>query len=250
MSKPTRQEFVSTLHAKGFVPDGKGGFVKKNFKTEFGEVENLSSPYTPDGKLSAHDLKAAITGFWRDGHCVIPKIESKRPISHPEANVAPLIIAIDPGSSGGIAWTQPEAGIQAIKMPEDQGAKIGEIVRGMGGCVTAYVERVAGFFPQSKTPVDGKKSFRLEGQSHLMFNFGKNYGIVLGALSAIGCKVEIIESKAWQKPLFMTKKGKSREAWKRELRDRAQRIYPGLKVTLNTADALLMLHYAQMKETP
>jgi hypothetical protein len=264
MPRPTKEEFVSSLHAKGFVPDGKGGFVKKNWKTEFGEVENTSSPLMPDGNIvdvafeNIHSIRGLSTPPWRITQALLDEsnmetvIKSKRPITHPGENTGHCIIAVDPGSSGGIAWTQPGKGVQAIKMPEDiiqAGAKIGEIVAVLGRRTVAYVERVAGFFPKSKEPDDGKQ-FRLEGQSHLMFNFGKNYGIVLGALSAIGCKVEIVESKAWQKPLFMNKKGKSREAWKRELRDRAQRIYPGLKVTLNTADALLMLHYAQMKEAP
>jgi hypothetical protein len=241
MSRPTKEEFVSSLHAKGYVPDGKGGFTK-NWK-----IKTLGV-----SKLTGQDVLVRVDEEIGAAIASMPVSLPKQLSTDYRANSAPCIIAIDPGSSGGIAWTQPGKGAQAIKMPEDMieaGAKIGEIIKGLGENVTAYVERVAGFFPKSKEPDDGKQ-FRLEGQSHLMFNFGKNYGIVLGALSAIGCKVEIVESKAWQKPLFMSKKGKARDTWKRELRDRAQRIYPGLKVTLSTADALLMLHYAQLKQAP
>jgi hypothetical protein len=36
--------------------------------------------------------------------------------------------------------------------------------------------------------------------------------------------------------------------WKNKLKTRAQQLYPGIKVTLANADALLILRYAELEE--
>jgi len=75
-----------------------------------------------------------------------------------------------------------------------------------------------------------------------MFNFGRNHGFTLGLLSALYIRTELITPQQWQKRLFLgTSKGMSPVQWKNKLKAEAQRLYPDIKVTLKTADALLIL---------
>jgi hypothetical protein len=72
-----------------------------------------------------------------------------------------------------------------------------------------------------------------------MFTFGANYGFWRGALQAAKIPFFEVMPKQWQKGLVSPKiKGADR---KRALLQLAKERYPKIKVTLATADALLML---------
>lgn len=79
-----------------------------------------------------------------------------------------------------------------------------------------------------------------------MFKFGRNFGFLLGALQALRVRVELIRPQRWQKGLALGTASACRSptVWKNKLKAHAQRLYPHLKVTLKTADALLLLDYA------
>lgn len=82
-----------------------------------------------------------------------------------------------------------------------------------------------------------------------MFKFGRNFGFILGVLMASGCRIELVLPRKWQGALSLGTKDKSLQgsqrntAWKNKCKALAQRLYPNLKVTLATADALLLLEY-------
>ena len=143
-----------------------------------------------------------------------------------------MIIAIDPGKSGGIAST--DGVTVANPMPETEGDCVDVLrtvtaERGSGVC---YIEKVGGF-------IHGKK---LPGSA--MFNFGHGRGVLVGALMAFGWRVIEVPPQRWQKWLGIGKCGGN----KNKLKAEAQRRFPDIKVTLKTADALLILDYARAME--
>lgn len=72
-----------------------------------------------------------------------------------------------------------------------------------------------------------------------MFSFGQNFGFWRGVLQGLRIPFVMVTPQAWQKGLVPPKvKGPDR---KRALKQLAAERYPNLKVTLKTADALLML---------
>lgn len=157
---------------------------------------------------------------------------------------AKIILAIDPGASGGLAWSATAGGeVQILSMPKTEGEvaeHLREIVTAAGGSgnVTAYMEQVGGYV-------------RTEGgqPGSAMFKFGRGYGFLLGVCAALCVSVELVTPQRWQKGMAAgVRAGLSRADWKRKLKAQAERLFPGLRVTLSTADALLILAWARKVE--
>ena len=150
------------------------------------------------------------------------------------------LIGIDVGASGGIAVRTGRDEIAAFAMPPTQGdvlellAGIITTARSGGGDVRAVVEKVGGY-------IGGRG-----GTGSAMFNFGMGYGFILGVLASHRVRVELVTPQKWQKELSLgnSKSHATKTAWKNHLKARAQQLFPSQKVTLKTADALLILEYA------
>jgi crossover junction endodeoxyribonuclease RuvC len=145
------------------------------------------------------------------------------------------IISIDPGLSGGLAYQRDGQPAQAVSMPPTEGDVL-ELLKEWAAdpaSTVAVIEEVSGFAGVGQ-PGSG------------MFKFGRGFGFLLGVLQTIGVRVELVRPQKWQKALSLgTASGcASKVAWKNKLKAAAQRLYPALKVTLATADALLILEYA------
>lgn len=145
-----------------------------------------------------------------------------------------ITIAIDPGASGGLAWQDADGQPQSCKMPATEGDVV-DLLRSLAisAPATAYVEKVGGFTGQGQP-------------GSAMFTFGRGVGVLHGALLALGVRVIEVTPQKWQGYIGIgTSKGSvSKTAWKNKLKSEAQRRFPDQKVTLSTADALLMLEYA------
>jgi hypothetical protein len=151
-----------------------------------------------------------------------------------------IILAIDPGLSGGLAWRTPDRNIQAGKMPDTDGGILA-LIKDLG-CITKYedrsipkvcfIEDVGGFIGKAQP-------------GSAMFKFGFNAGFLRGLLMAFGWRVELVRPAKWQVGLGIgnSKSCDSKADWKRKLKGEAERRFPGINVTLATADALLMLDY-------
>lgn len=143
-----------------------------------------------------------------------------------------MILAIDPGKSGGVAFRDNFGGTSAYAMPQSEYDLMTYIKSyKLQDTVVAVVEKVQGYVGGEGAP------------GSAMFNFGYGYGYIVGVLAALDIPTHLIRPQQWQSALQL---GKSKDyptkpAWKRHLRDEAQRRYPHLKVTLATADALLIL---------
>ena len=155
-----------------------------------------------------------------------------------------IYMGIDPGKGGGVAW-QVVGGNGAVAEPMPPTVVgIRELFRDIvssattlsgevGGALVA-MEKVGGYIAGNKQP------------GSAMFNFGHNAGVLEMACACYDLPTELIAPQRWQKMLGLGTRGsRSRAAWKRKLKARAEQLYPSVKVTLKTADALLLLEVAR-----
>ena len=151
-----------------------------------------------------------------------------------------MIIAVDPGASGCIAIRWHGGSVTAVKMPDTEGDVVAEIHDAvesaqLEGCgIVAVVEKVGGY-------VSGGG-----GQpGSAMFRFGYGAGVIMGALLALRVPTIMVTPQKWQGRLGIGTRGKREKGeWKNVLKAEAQRRYPDQKVTLATADGLLILDWA------
>lgn len=131
-------------------------------------------------------------------------------------------LGIDPGASGGLA-VRGDGYAMGYKMPATE-RDIADLFVEIGLEITmALIERVHSF------PGQGVSS---------SFAFGKNYGFLRGMLIAYGIPFEDISPQRWQKALGCLTGGD-----KNVSKQKAQQLFPQLKITHATADALLISEY-------
>jgi hypothetical protein len=152
---------------------------------------------------------------------------------------AARIIAIDPGASGGIAeFSSCGQHVTAFKMPElsdlrDYLEAVATASSMEGVPLLAVLEQVGGYIGGNATP------------GSAMFNFGRGVGHIEGLLAAYHVRTELVRPQVWQKGLPGIAGEKDKATRKRALKENAARLFPNLKVTLSTADALLIGDYAR-----
>jgi hypothetical protein len=137
-----------------------------------------------------------------------------------------MLIAIDPGVSGGIAH---EIGGQVYVQP------MPETLHDITNALALICSPRATVFLEELPKFAGKMSASSMGT---MF---KNYGRVEGALAVFKTRIEYLPPKKWQAALGLGDKKAHGDRWKAHLKARAQALFPTLKVTLKTSDALLIL---------
>ena len=140
-------------------------------------------------------------------------------------------IAVDPGKSGGYAISIDGA-VEAHPY-RDETEFLDHIyelnMRPDLTAIEAAVEEVPKFVGKA---VPGSTSFVL----------GYHYGFIVGAFRANQIPVHLYRPQVWQKGLTGVKAAKGSKK-KRILRDHATRLYPSLRPTLATADAVLILRH-------
>ena len=145
-----------------------------------------------------------------------------------------LIIAIDPGVSGGIAIGVDSPVLYPMSETVHDLAELIRCAKDSADYpVEAHVELVGGFIGKNQP---GSR----------MFTFGQSYGQILGILAALQIPVHLVRPQKWQALLGIGNgSGLPKHKWKAALKAKAQQLYPTLKITLQTADALLLWHLAQ-----
>lgn len=167
-----------------------------------------------------------------------------------------MIIAVDPGVNGAIAWTRPDGHTTVTKMPETRGDTIDvfkqiqslHTIAGSEAPLVCFHEKVANYVEA--------------GGASQMMQFGRMAERCACIAETLGIPVIEIAPKAWQKLLglgaserkrapkgatpeerkaIQAANSKAKRDWKNKLKAEAQRRYPDLKVTLVNADALLIL---------
>lgn len=142
-------------------------------------------------------------------------------------------IGIDPGKSGGIAWIGDD-GTVVEAMPETL-QDLWELIVSIslnaetgGTGIMAYIEAI------HSSPQMGVVS---------SFTFGRGLGNLEMALTAAGIPFERVRPQVWQKELACMSKGD-----KNITKRKAQELFPSLKVTHKTADALLIAEYGRRQK--
>lgn len=152
-----------------------------------------------------------------------------------------IIMAVDPGASGGIAILSGVI-VSAFPTP-DTDEKIVELLR----CQCEPLQPAICIFEK----VGGYIGDKQPGSA--MFNFGDSNGFVRGVIKGMGIPVEMVTPQNWQKVIGIPKRSKeeTKANWKDRLVAKAQSLYPQTFTGLNKtqsraiADAVLMLEYGR-----
>lgn len=154
-----------------------------------------------------------------------------------------ITIGVDPGVNGGMAihWgeglfhNRPNVGTRNFEELECRITLME--VKDTEDEARVFLEQVGG------SPVQSSKT---------AFTFGENFGWWRGVLEGLGINYTLVRPTVWQKPYradlqAILNKGMtpsdSYRARKNFFKDRAQELYPNVRVTLAVADAILLMHY-------
>lgn len=143
------------------------------------------------------------------------------------------VLGIDPGKSGGMAVAlcgESPAVVEAEAFrAEINASTLIKIWKERYNITRAVMENVHAF------PGQGVVS---------AFSFGENFGFWKGLLAAHDIRVEFVEPRVWQKSLGVRLPGHvQKTAHKNALKNLAAERNPHLKVSLATADAILIASY-------
>jgi crossover junction endodeoxyribonuclease RuvC len=141
-------------------------------------------------------------------------------------------IGIDPGASGGICVYE-DGKIMTFNMP-DTYPDIYGLLKRLADVpdVCAVLEDVGHGLPGQSSSATAK--------------FARHNGHLEMALYALGIPTVKATPQRWQKMFsnsIGSSKGCEKREWKNRLKQLAQQMFPGTKVTLNTADAILLAVY-------
>lgn len=144
-----------------------------------------------------------------------------------------IAIGIDPGKSGGIAAIFGDGRTVQSPMPDTE-RDLYELLRDIDSVepgAVARLERV------SSSPQMGVVS---------AFTFGRSYGSLIMALTAIGIPFEEVTPVTWQKRLSITYPAGSTDTQKKNItKSKAQQLFPDVRVTHAIADALLIAEFCR-----
>lgn len=155
-----------------------------------------------------------------------------------------VFLGIDPGASGGLAAVD-NLGLMAcpaMSMPSTE-ADIWSWFNGFqmniqeGLRSHAVIELNTGYVGGAGNP----------GSS--MFKFGRGTGVLIGCLVAAAVPYEEVTPGTWQRALGIPgrKRTEAKGRFKNRLKAKAQQLFPSVKVTLATADALLIAEFCRRK---
>ena len=157
-------------------------------------------------------------------------------MSHPD--IQRHYIGIDPGKSGGIAWSSPN-GDRSAPLPATLGDFREQVFNILGE---------QGFFhaiSQSVCYLESPPKFVKAIPGSAVFVMAQSFGRIEGVLAAFKVPTVTVTPQAWQKAHGLGTRGDmTTTQWKNKLKARAQSLYPEEKVTLATADALLIFNAA------
>ena len=151
-----------------------------------------------------------------------------------------VVIAIDPGKSGGVAvsafgktFCHPMPGTEGDRLELIRDFKRMSDVEG-ADCI-CVLEQVGGFVGKGQP-------------GSAMFKFGEGYGFLMGVVQTLGIKLVRVRPQDWQKVfgLGTASSCANPREWKNKLKAEAQRRFPDLNVSLKTADALLILEFYKL----
>ena len=168
--------------------------------------------------------------------------------------VRPMVyLGIDPGWGGGLTslhFRERKVTVISVKMPDTeqdiwywlQTQHDNEDVLNTNHF--AVIEKVWGHIGGGAEKGGGASN------GSAMFRFGHSYGLLRGFLIAASIPFEEVTPQTWQKALGLGTRAKtdSKTQWKNKLKQKAQNLFPKVKVTLANSDSLLIAEYCRRKQ--
>lgn len=153
------------------------------------------------------------------------------------------IVGIDPGTNGGIATYIRGKNPNAIKMPKD--------LQGIRDYLE-YLKEVA--FPLvfleklSVRPddVDVSGGGVNMGKLYRIQRMMAGYEQLKATISLTGVPFVMVHPMKWQNGLKLRQKGEDKQTRKNRFKDVSGELYPGIKPTLWSADAVLIMHFGRV----
>lgn len=154
-----------------------------------------------------------------------------------------LILAIDPGANGAIAMMCDchRGNPVCIKMPTER-QELREVLSGITATATLSHGRVVAYVEHIATAAFGDKS------PATISTLNRHVGHLEMALDVADIKFNEVHPRTWQKTIGPLPKDYQER--KRATRDKMADAFPYNKVTLWSADALAILHWALEQERP
>ena len=139
------------------------------------------------------------------------------------------VIAFDPGKAGGASVRHANGSIELHSFKTESG----------------YLEILQPLLPSSyEVVIEDVPAFVSSATSNASsFKLGYNFGFIVGMSRALGFATHLLRPQTWQKGLSGLKPKMGYTERKRMLKDNAIRLYPDLKITNATADAVLIMNY-------
>lgn len=153
--------------------------------------------------------------------------------------ITDCVIGIDPGKQGGIAiYTKEDGMVRTVKMPED----------------VKELEALMSYYKENYTPVAFLEKLNLHrsdtdipGKVFGIQKLLENFAQLRAVLDLAAIPYAMVHPLSWENRLGLRVRGLHEEKAqrKRRYRDVAAKAYPGNKVTLWNADALLIMHFGR-----
>lgn len=151
-------------------------------------------------------------------------------------------IGIDPGASGAAVSISEDGTIKSIRFSKSTDRDIFMWFSDLSFDYTcmAVKEKV---WAMPATNPDGT-SRGMGAQTS--FVFGEGNGFIRGILVACSIPFEEKVPQTWQKIYGLKKdKNEAQPSYKKRLRERAEQLYPAVKMTADLSDALLIAHFCK-----
>jgi Holliday junction resolvasome RuvABC endonuclease subunit len=144
-------------------------------------------------------------------------------------------VGIDPGQSGGIGIIDADGSfVTSFKFKDQTDADISEIFR--------YIQELQGVMSENSVYALLEKVHSMPKQGVASsFTFGMSFGFLKAMLTAHKIPWDFVQPNTWQKALGCQTHGD-----KNITKSKAQRQWPGVKITHANADALLIAEYCRI----
>lgn len=155
-----------------------------------------------------------------------------------------VVVGVDPGFGGGIAVFIPGQNVKVVKMPKDTSDLL-DFFQYYADTYhpIVFLEKLSVRRDDVMSDETGANMGKLYRIQKMMANFEHLKAII----ETTGIPYVMVHPLTWQTKLKLRVRGEHEEKAdrKRRYQEHAAQLYPGVKVTLWNADALLIMHFGR-----
>lgn len=147
-----------------------------------------------------------------------------------------MLIAIDPGKGGAIAYEIPSIGLKVDSFKVDKDGKFDEVDL---SAKLRVLQQLA--ISANMTPICTLEHVHAMKDNGVTssFNFGMNFGFIKGVLTALQMECHLVSPQTWKRKLGLLK------TEKKVSHIYAKAAFPNMKIYIKQADAVCLLIYAK-----